>query len=415
MRDFFPIIKNTKFIYLWISQVLSQLTINILNFVLLIRIVTITGSSIAASMLWIAYALPALIAGPIAATFVDVVERRKILILTNLLQTITVFLYSFSHDDRFFLLFGVVFIYSLLNQFYVPSEQAALPSIIKEKSLPVANSLFFITQQSSMILGFGVAGFLLNALKFENTLILCSILLFLAFLSVTFLPELKSGRKLPKNFEEGFIVFFRRLSEGYYFIREHNSVLLPFLLLIAAQIGMVIAVVNAPIMATEILRIQIINAGIGIVVPVGIGAATGAYLVTKLLATKIRKKKLIEGMLVVLSISIFSLGSVIDNFPGDMRIFAAIAAMFFVGLSFVGIIIPSQTFLQEVTPGGLRGRVFGNFWFLVTVATIVPVLFSATITEILGIRTLIIIMAASVIIGFVVSKRYGERLMNPTK
>lgn len=415
MNDFLPLLKNSKFIYLWGSQVLSQLTLNILNFVFLLRIITITGSSIAASLLWIAYALPALIIGPFAATFVDVVERRRILMFSNLLQALIVFLYALSHDEQFFLLFVVVFIYSFLNQFYVPSEQAALPGLVKEKHLPYANSLFFITQQSAMVLGFGIAGILLNVLKFEKTLYLCGALLFLAFLSVTLLPELNSGRKLPKNIEEGFLAFFKKLTEGYYFIKEHNSILLPFLLLISAQIGMVISVVNAPLFATEILQIQIVNAGIGVVVPVGIGAATGAYVVSRLLSTNLRKKKLIESMLVILSISIFALGSAVDNFSGNTRILASVAALFFSGFSFVGIVIPAQTFLQEVTPGGMRGRVFGNFWFLVTLITIVPVLFSATITEILGIRTLILIMSAMVLIGFVVSKKYGEGLINGEK
>ena len=60
MEDFKPLIKNTKFVHLWTSQILSQLTINIMNFLLLIRLFEHTGSTIATSLLWAAYALPAI-------------------------------------------------------------------------------------------------------------------------------------------------------------------------------------------------------------------------------------------------------------------------------------------------------------------------------------------------------------------
>lgn len=412
MKDFKILIKNHKFVYLWISQIFSQLTINMLNFVLLLRIVSQTSSSIAASLLWIFYALPSVIIGPVAAVVVDTFERRKILMFTNLLQALTIFLYALTRDEQFFLLFGVVFIYSFLNQFYVPAEQASLPTVVqKEENFPIANSLFFITQQGALVVGFGIAGAILHFLGFTNTLYLCAGMLFIAFLSVTLLPELKRGTSLPKNLEEGISEFFKKITDGYSFIKEHNTILFPFLLLIVAQIGMVVAVVNAPLFATEILGIKIVNAGVGIVVPVGIGAGIGAYVVSKLLKRGLRKRKLIESLSLVLAVSIFVLASLIDNFSGISKYVVGILAMGFAGFSFVGILIPSQTFLQEATPGGMRGRVFGNFWFLVTIATIIPVLFSATLTEILGIRTLMFVLVVALISTYFFSVKYGEKLL----
>jgi MFS family permease len=87
MKDF-KFLKKSKFVYLWTSQVLSQLAINIMNFLLLIRLYERTGSSIATSFLWVAYALPAILIGPIAAASVDLFDRRKMLIAANLMQSI---------------------------------------------------------------------------------------------------------------------------------------------------------------------------------------------------------------------------------------------------------------------------------------------------------------------------------------
>jgi MFS family permease len=82
------------------------------------------------------------------------------------------------------------------------------------------------------------------------------------------------------------------------------------------------------------------------------------------------------------------------------------------GLSFVGILVPSQTFLQESTPPSLRGRVFGNTWFLVTVASVIPVIFSGSIVEIFGIKFLLLMLSLFAFSLFVISKRFGDKFVS---
>lgn len=130
------------FKYLFASQVLSQLTVNMMNILLLSRLFTITGSSIATSLLWVSYALPSIFAGPIGAASVDFIDRKKVLIITNFLQALVIFIYIFMHQTSIFLLYLVVVIYSFLNQFYLPAEAASLPSVVKKADLARANSLF---------------------------------------------------------------------------------------------------------------------------------------------------------------------------------------------------------------------------------------------------------------------------------
>ena len=125
----------------------------------------------------------------------------------------------------------------------------------------------------------------------------------------------------------------------------------------------------------------------------------------------ISQKKIIQNLALVLAASIFVLANVVDYFPGEFKYLAGMVALVASGFSFVGILISAQTFLQEVTPGGMRGRVFGNFWFLTTIATIIPVLFSATLTEILGIRTLMFVLVVGLLITYFLSVKYGEKLL----
>src|SRR4030065_1381285 len=115
LQEFKPVLRNKSFRYLWLSQITSQLSINIMNFVFLIWLFERTGSAISTSFLWVAYSLPAILVGPFASATVDLVDRRKMLIAANLLQCITVLIFALAHPENIFVLFEVVFIYSLLN------------------------------------------------------------------------------------------------------------------------------------------------------------------------------------------------------------------------------------------------------------------------------------------------------------
>lgn len=412
MGDFKPLLRNSNFKYLWTSQVLSQVTINVMNFLLLLRLFAETGSSIATSLLWVFYALPAILVGPFASAYVDMVDRRKMLVITNLLQAATIFAYAYSHRTSLFLLYGIVLLYSFFNQFYVPAEQASLPAVVKKENLAGANGLFFLTQQTAIVLGFGIAGILEQAIGYDKSLYLCSGLLFIAFVSVFFLPSLKTGDKMPKSFEKAFTKFFDRIYQGYLFIKDNKSILSPFLLLLALQVALAIIVVNLPVVATDLLRINLANTGLLLIVPAGVGAVISALSVPKILNRGVRKKKVIEQALFLMSFAFFLFVFLVPEIkPDNLRLISGIVATLLAGMSFVGTLIPAQTFLQEKTPGGLRGRVFGNFWFLVTIATIFPVIFSGAIAELFGIRILLSFLVAFALMGALSFKRYGNEVL----
>ena len=398
MKDFKIVLKNKNFIYLWSSQILSQLTINVMNFLLLIKLFNETSSTIATSFLWVAYALPAILIGPVAAASVDMLDRKKVLLVTNLMQSILVLFYALLYRNGLFLLYGIAVGYSFLNQFYLPAESATLPSLVKKSTYPYANGLFFLTQQTALIIGFGIAGILNSLLGFDKSLFVCAIFLFLAFLSVSFLPSFKISEKIPKTIEGAVIKFFSRIFEGYKFIKEDKMVLSSFLLLMGIQISLSVVLVNIPVIAEQLIRINLSLAGLVMVVPAGIGAVIGAVIIPKLLKRKWRKIRIIKHSLFLISVCLFMLIFMIPELKLGLSILLSVPAIILIGFSFVGILIPSQTLLQERTPKKLRGRVFGNFWFLVTVASVFPVILSGAISEIFNIRLLLFILA-----GFCIS------------
>ena len=412
LKEFKPVLLNKQFRYLWISQITSQLSINIMNFVFLIWLFDKTGSALSTSFLWVAYSLPAILVGPFASATADIVDRRKMLIVANFLQGLTILIFAVAHPENIFVLFEVVFIYSLLNQFYVPAESASVPTLLPKERFAQGNSLFLLTQQGSMVLGFGVAGFLLALLGFETTLLLCSLLLFIAFLSTLFLPKMVPGYDAPQTFELAVTGFFGKILEGYKFIKGERNILAPFSLLIIFQVLVQVAVIAVPSIAKDLLNLSLYTTGIYILVPAGGGAIVGVLSLPRLIARGWRKKKVIENSLLLLGIFLFLFTFVIPLLPYSVRVISTFISFAIIGLTFVGVVIPSQTFLQESTPRDLRGRVFGNYWFLVTAASVLPVIFSGSIIEALGIRILILMFSVLGISAYFISRRFGDDFLN---
>jgi len=209
-----------------------------------------------------------------------------------------------------------------------------------------------------------------------------------------------------------FMNFFGSIFDGLKFIKNNNKVLLPFLILMMIQTALAIIIVNIPLLAKDIFHISINLAGIYIVVPAGIGTITAALVIPNYLRGLWRKKALIEASFMGLAIIIFVIIFIIPLITNVIRIPISLLLIFLSGFLFISVLIPAQTFLQEETPGGLRGRVFGNFWFIETVITIIPLVLSGAISEILGIKSLFFVLGTLCLFAVYFSRKIGQELLN---
>ncbi len=409
IKEYLSIVKNREFMYLWISQVLSQLTVNFITFLLLLRLFERTGSSFATSLIWVSYALPAIIVGPVASAFVDMHDRRKIMMFANFAQFSIILFFSFFYDYYLYFSYFVVIIYSLFNQFYLPSEAASLQFLVPKDKLPHANALFFMTQQIGLILGFGLAGIFSEFLGFSRTIFLASLFLLLAFVSVSFLPPMKLSKEESGNIEEKIFIFIKEILEGYYFLKVKKKVLAALAFLIILQVCLAVVTTNLPVIARQLLMVKPNHASLYAVIPAGLGAFVGALTIPRVVNKKIRKKVIIRSALLLLTVSLWLIVLLVPMLTFYFRTFVAVVLFFLAGISFLANMILAQTYIQENTPKTLMGRVFGIFWFLTTVATVIPVLFSATITDLLGVGTVLTTL------GFISLGVYGISLLYERK
>ncbi len=407
-RSFAPVIKNSHFLPLWSSQILSQITINLVNFILVTKIFENTGSTIAVSFLWISYALPAVLLLPIAGPMVDTMSRKAILFFTNLLQGAAILLFL-PIQDKTFAIFPLVFLYSALNQFYLPAEAASIPDLVDKKSLSVANSLFFITSQITFIAGFGMGGILIHALGYKLTLSLASLLLLIASISVTFLPE---NNKRKYTFKSSLNEFWRDFIGGFSFIKNQRGVLFPLMLLTAGFTMFSVMGAIFPLVGRDIIGSSARNSGTSIFIPVGLGALIGSLIIPRLML-KFRKRKLVEFGLASVAINLVLFSLIVPNLNTDspLRLIFGAFLIFVLGLSAVLVFIPSQTVIQERTPDILRGRILSALSFVISLSSIIPLIFGAAIAEFLGIKTFLILIALIAAMGLYYSRRIGDKYL----
>lgn len=398
---FSSVLTNQGFRYLWANQLLMQFAINTLNFALILWIYQLTNSNLAISALIIAFYLPALIFGILAGVYVDKSDRRKIIIVVDLLLVLCIIALVFIKNS-FFLILIDAFLINTLNQFFVPAESSSMPLLLSKNKLFLANSLFSFTLYGSFMLGYTLAGPVLNLFGIDSIFYFSAGALFLGFLISQNLPKLKIARKGPiaNNLIKSTLL---EISETFKFISGKLNVAAALGLLASIQgvIG-VMAVTIASYME-RVLRIQATDASLFLMFPLGLGMLTGAVLVGKFFHKKPRRMIVIPAV-IISGILIFAVGVA----PAIARVFNSLdlpeyiphlryffnapslsstfaLGAFLLGAATVGIIIPSQTILQESTPKEIRGKIFAVLAVLMNTFALFPILLAGVIADVFGV------------------------------
>ena len=377
---------------------LSQVTINLMNFYVLTQIFLHTKSTIAVALMWIAGAMPALLFGPFSGPLVDSISRRKAMIITNLLQAVTVAMLLFSPSVYY--LYIIVFFYWLFDQIYLPSQQATIPQVVSANDLTKANGIFLLTQQGSVLLGFGLGGILLGILGRHTTIALAALGLVVAAISVYFLPKDKPQVDLS---QKDFTRFWKDLLAGYSYVRSHREIFLPVLMVICTQVFISVISITLPTFTHEVLHLNLNFAGLLLIVP----GAIGALLVTRSLPAYLktaRKKTVVQTGLLIGAITLILLSLVSSPW------LASVIAIG-IGMAIAAVTVPSQTLIQERTPNWLRGRVYSQLSFMLIIASTLPILIAGTLADILGVSVFMGILGVLLLFVYLFVSKKGDYVL----
>ena len=122
----------------------------ILRIGLVYHVFVLTNSTVVSAILMLSSFVPQLLLGSVAGVFVDRWDRRRTMVVTNLLLAVGLLPLLLVRDaSRVWIVFIVLFFESSVAQFFVPAEQALLPRLVSDDRLVTANaghrSCIFVT------------------------------------------------------------------------------------------------------------------------------------------------------------------------------------------------------------------------------------------------------------------------------
>jgi MFS family permease len=419
------VFQNGGFLRLWLSQAATQIGGNMVLFGLTVIVFNSTKSNTAVSLLILSFLVPAVLFSAVAGVYVDRIDRRLILIATNLLRGAAfVALYLVGGNLALILLLNVSI--STITVFFAPAELAMIPVLVPRQQLLAANGIFTLTLNAAFAIGFALLGPLVVKVAGAEAVIL--VVASLYFLAAVFCVTLPASPPPPSpeseshgglgvgEAERAFGSTMAQLREGFSFIRANRSIgwSLIYLGITASLVG--VLGVLGPAFAQQTLGLKAEDFAV-VVLPLGFGIVTGILLLNSYGRYFVRRR-VIEGGLIALGILLAALSAAgpISRFleradvPGGLDLSGVTSLLavvvviaFFAGIAYGLVAIPSQTQLQEDLPEDVRGRVFGVLGMLVSVASFLPIIIVGPISEWAGTTAVIFVLAIGVVIVGLVS------------
>ena len=182
------LLRNARFLRLWIGQGVSFLGDAVSTIALVVLMVQITGSASAVGGVLVARLLPTL-ASPLAGVLADRLDRRAVLVASDLVRAALVLGLVFARDPV--VIYILVFLMGSARTLFNPTIRAAFPSVVARGDLTRANALISGTFSVSETAGPALGGLLVATVGVEAAFVLDSVtyLVSAAFLSRISLPR----------------------------------------------------------------------------------------------------------------------------------------------------------------------------------------------------------------------------------
>jgi MFS family permease len=169
---------NRNYRFTWSGQVVSEIGDNFNNIAVFSLALANTGSGLVVAGILLSRGFLVLPAGPVAGVLLDRLDRKKIMIASDLVRAAIAILFLLAiPQGRTWLLFLLSGLLMFASPFFTSGRAAILPSIATKDELHTANSLTQLTQWTTVTVGSFLGGatvggfgyriaFLFNAFSF---------------------------------------------------------------------------------------------------------------------------------------------------------------------------------------------------------------------------------------------------------
>ena len=379
MRDVLRILPMRR---LWYAQIVSTFG----DFVALFAVITVITFRLHASPqqvngLQIAYMLPIAVLGVISGVFVDRWPLKRTLVASDFIRAALVLLLIFVHSLwGYYLVLAAI---SILSSVFGPAQGVAVRSFVPSHGLRSAQALLQQVMFVMRIIGGPIASLLLVYFSAKVSFYADSLSFLISGLlmaSLTFSPRdsppetvVLADRKTVSRLDR----IGSDMREGMSFILHHAALLFVITAMAAGMFilgcfGPLIAVYVRDTLHASTKTFGITSGMLGLGIMAGINVLNAAA------------KNVKNTTLVYFGLMGIALGtSALALFP---TLSATIISLLVIGFAVAGIIVPTQTLIQEETPQNMLGRVGSTVMSLIFTAQIAGLLLSGELANHMGVR-----------------------------
>jgi len=339
-----PSLKNRRFLYLWLGQLLSIAGTQMQIWALLWHVRELTDKPIALGGIGLARILPIILFSLIGGAVADSFNRRKVMFITqSLAAAVAIVLGLLTQFGRITIwyIYALTALQAVAIAFDGPARQALIPNLVPAKDLPNAFSMNSIAFQTGGILGPALTGFAIAYIGQASVYYINAA----SFLAVV-LALVLIGEVSQKKSELAKPVSWTSIKEGIQFIVNKEIILATMLLDFVATF---FASANTlmPIVARDVLHVGVLAYG-WLSAAQSVGAVLAALVISQL--HEIRK----QGLVFLGSVVVFGGATVL--FGLSSSIVLAWSALAVAGAADAVSTIIRNTIRQLQTPDHIRGR-----------------------------------------------------------
>jgi MFS family permease len=379
------LLKNARFLRLWIGQGTSFLGDAVSMVALVVLVVQVTGTASAVGGALIARLLPTL-ASPLAGVLADRLDRRLVLVTSDLARAVLVLGLVFATDLA--TIYVLVFCMGLARTLFNPTVRAAFPSVVGGSDLTRANALVGGTFSVSETAGPALGGLLVATVGVDAAFVLDSATYLISAALLSFIPLARPQR------EEEETGFGEDLRSGFAYLARSR---VPLAIVLGAFLT--VLTINITIPAEIFLAKGIFdagNAGYGLLVGLyGGGMVLGSALMVAL-GDRVR-------LLPLYFLGVFAMAMGLVGVGLSPTFGLALGALAVVGVANGTENVTTDTILQKRVPDVYLGRVFSVRFLGFSVGEILAYAIGGAMVDASGARfTYLLAGAATAAAGLII-------------
>ncbi|MBP7460791.1 MAG: MFS transporter [Candidatus Delongbacteria bacterium] len=325
-------------------------------------------------MVMMATTIPEIILSPFSGTWVDMKSRKSIIILSDLINGLTVlsagiFLFMFPAHTGWMIgmIIMVSFILGVSASFFNPAVTALIPELVEESELQSANSLYQFFTNLLNLTGQGLGGVLFGLMGAPMLFLSNGISFILSAFSEGFIQSgvhSAEKHKIPDQAAD----YFNKLREGLVYISRSQGLGSFLLIMCLYHLFVASFPVIYPFYVTDCLQLS--SAWYGyIMADFGLGVLAGLAVMGAFKVTGHQRMMVVMAGLLISAASTMGIG-LISFLPITLLL------VFLTGCSIAGISLSLTTVVQLSTPKEYHGRVFGLYHTLTTASMPIGMLLS---------------------------------------